>query len=169
MSELKNKKSIIIYFSRADENYNVGYITKGNTEVVAEYIQELTGADSFKVERKKPYPKEYYPCIEDAKAEQQIGERPELVKTLESIDDYEVVYIGSPNYWGGLPQPMYTQLEKLNWQGKIVRPFATHEGSGLGNIPNELRSLCKGATIESGLAIQGSAVHSSKNRVEDWI
>ena len=64
---------------------------------------------------------------------------------------------------------MYTQLEKLNWQGKTVRPFATHEGSGFGNIPNELRTLCKGATIENGLAIRGSAVHSSKSRVEDWV
>ena len=169
MSELKNKKSIIIYFSRADENYNVGYIEKGNTEVIAEYIQELTGADSFKVERKKPYPKKYYPCIEDAKAEQQRNERPELVKTLESIDEYEVIYIGSPNYWGGLPQPMFTQLEKLNWQGKIVRPFVTHEGSGLGNVPSELRTICKGATIENGLAVQGSVVRSARNKVEDWI
>ena len=168
-SEYKNKKSIIIYFSRADENYAVGYISKGNTEVIAEYIKDLTNADMFKVERKVPYAKDYNTCIEEAKLEQQKNERPELVEILPSIDSYEVVYIGSPNYWGGLPQPMYTQLEKLNFQGKIVRPFVTHEGSGLGNIPSELQSLCVGATIESGLAIRGALVNSSKNKVEDWI
>ena len=169
MSKFRNQKSMIIYFSRADENYAVGYIDKGNTEVIAEYIQALTDADMFKVERKRPYPAEYNACIQDAKQEQQRNERPELVNTLASIDGYEVIYVGSPNYWGGLPQPMYTQLEKLNWQGKTVRPFATHEGSGFGNIPNELRILCKGATIENGLAIRGSAVHSSKNQVKDWV
>ena len=58
-----DKKSIIIYFSRADENYAVGYIEKGNTEVVAEYIKELTNADIFKVERKTPYAKDYQTCI----------------------------------------------------------------------------------------------------------
>ena len=59
MTDLKTKKSIVIYFSRADENYGVGYIEKWNTEVIAEYIQELVWADLFKVERKTPYAKEF--------------------------------------------------------------------------------------------------------------
>ncbi|MBQ8468165.1 MAG: flavodoxin [Clostridia bacterium] len=168
-SQYVGKKSIIIYFSRADENYAVGYITKGNTEVVAEYIRDLTSADMFKVERKIPYAKDYNTCIREAQEEQQKNERPELVATLDNIDDYEVVYVGAPVYWGYVPQPMVTQLEKLNFEGKIVRPFTTHEGSGLGSIPSQLKTLCKGATIESGLAIRGADAHSSKNRVEDWV
>ena len=167
--EYKNKKSIIIYFSRADENYAVGYIDKGNTEVIAEYIQEITGADMFKVERKIPYAKDYNTCIHEAQVEQHRDERPELVKELSSIDDYEVVYIGAPVYWGDLPQPMVTQLEKLDFNGKIVRPFTTHEGSGLGNIPNQLKRICHGATFTDGLAIRGASVRSSRNRVEDWV
>ena len=167
--ELKNKKSIIIYFSRADENYAVGYITKGNTEVIAEYIQALTGADLFKVERKMPYAKDYNTCIKQAQIEQQNNERPEILNTLASIDNYEVIYIGAPVYWGDMPQPMLTQLEKLNWQGKIVRPFVTHEGSGLANIPNQLKGICKGASVESGLAIRGASVNSAKNKVEAWL
>lgn len=59
-------KSIIIYFSRADENYAVGFIEKGNTEIIAEYIKELTGADIFKVEPKVPYSKDYQTCVEEA-------------------------------------------------------------------------------------------------------
>ncbi len=169
MTDLKNKKSIVIYFSRADENYAVGYIDKGNTEVIAEYIRDLTGAELFKVERKKPYAKDYNTCIKEAQIEQERNERPEIVKVLPSIDDYEVVYIGVPVYWGDLPQPMLTQLEKLNWNGKIVRPFTTHEGSGLGNIPNQLKSICKGAEVLNGLAIRGASVRSSKDKVADWI
>ncbi len=169
MTDLKNKKSIVIYFSRADENYAVGYIDKGNTEVIAEYIKDLTGAELFKVERKKPYAKDYNSCIKEAQIEQERNERPELVKVLPSIDGYEVVYVGSPIYWGGLPQPMLTQLEKLNFKGKIVRPFTTHEGSGLGNIPNQLKSICKDAEVLGGLAIRGSSVHSAKNKVAEWV
>ena len=166
---MKDKKSIIIYFSRADENYSVGYINKGNTEVIAEYISELTGATMFKVERKKPYAKDYQTCIEEAEDEQREDARPELVETLDSIDSYEVVYIGAPVWWGDLPQPMVTQLEKLNWNGKIVRPFTTHEGSGLGNIPSQIKRLCVGAEVLDGLAIRGSSVNSAKDRVEDWV
>ena len=106
----KDKKSLVIYFSRADENYSVGYITKGNTEVIAEYIKDIANADLFKVERKKPYAKAYDPCIEEAKQEQNANERPELVNTLEDISEYEVIYIGAPVWWGVLPQPMVTQL-----------------------------------------------------------
>ena len=163
-------KSIVIYFSRADENYNVGYIEKGNTEVIAEYISELTGAKLFKVERKEPYAKDYQTCIEQAKKEYQNNERPELVSTLDSIDDYEVIYIGSPIYWGTMPMAMFTQLEKLNWGGKTIRIFTTHEGSGLANVPEDINKICKGANIlENSLAIQGSTVHSAKDKVISWL
>ena len=165
----KGKKSIILYFSRADENYAVGYIDKGNTEVIAEYIKALTGADIFKIERKIPYAKDYQTCIEEAQVEQQNDERPEIVNTLDSIDNYEIIYVGAPVYWGYLPQPMLTQFEKLNWNGKIVRPFITHEGSGLGSIPSQLEKICKGAKITEGLAIRGANVNSSKSEVEAWI
>ena len=72
-------------------------------------------------------------------------------------------------YWGYLPQPMVTQLEKLNWNGKTVKPFTTHEGSGLGSIPSQIKKICVGADVKEGLAIRGANVKSSKNRVEDWI
>ena len=167
---MKDKKSIVIYFSRADENYGVGYVTKGNTEVIAEYIRDITGADLFKVERKIPYAKDYQTCIEEAKIEQQNDERPELVSYLDSIDEYDIVYIGSPIYWGTMPQPMFTQLERLNWTGKIVRIFTTHEGSGLANVVSDVKRICVGASILSNsIAIQGRNVNSSKNKVEDWI
>lgn len=163
-------KSLIIYFSRADENYSVGYIDKGNTEVIAEYISEITGADMFKVERKLPYAKDYETCIREAQDEQNNDERPELVKELDNIDEYDVIYIGSPVWWGVLPQPMVTQLEKLNFEGKQVRVFTTHEGSGLGSIPSQVRRLCSGANVlDNGLAIQGSSVKNARRKVEDWI
>ena len=168
-NDYMNKKSIVIYFSRADENYSVGYIEKGNTEVIAEYIRDLTGAELFKVERKTPYAKDYMTCIAEAQKEINNDERPAIVRTLDSIDGYDVVYIGGPVYWGYLPQPMVTQLEKLDFSGKIVRPFTTHEGSGLGSVPTQLKRICKGATVTDGLAIRGASVYSAKGKVENWI
>lgn len=167
-----NKKSIVIYFSRADENYFNGkmkYIDKGNTEIVAEYIRDLTGADIFKVERKIPYSADYKTCLEESKKENNTGARPELVNYLDNIDDYEVIYIGGPVYLGILPAPMVTQLEKLNFEDKIVKPFTTHEGSGMGLVPNQLRKICVGAQMKYGLAIKGSEVNESKSKIEKWV
>ena len=166
----KGKKSLVIYFSRADENYAVGVIDKGNTEYLAEYIKENTGADLFKVEGKIPYSKDYSTCCDEAKVKHDNNERPELKEMLGSISDYDVIYIGSPVYWGTMPQEMFTQLEKLDFSNKIVRIFVTHEGSGLANIPHDVKELCKGAKVlDDAIAIKGSNAKAAKNKIEEWI
>lgn len=165
-------KSLVIYFSRADENYFGGsmkYIDKGNTEIVAEYIKKITGADSFKVERKVPYSKDYMTCIREAQDEQRRNELPELKEYLDDVSDYDVIFIGGPVYWGTLPQPMFTELTRLDFTGKTVMPFTTHEGSGLASVPIDLKKICKGATVKPGLAIVGSAAASSEPKLQKWI
>lgn len=161
-------KSIIIYFSRADENYGVGVVDKGNTEIVAEYIKNITDADMFKVERKIPYAKDYDTCCEEAKMEQQNNERPELLNYLDDINQYDIVFIGCPVYWGTMPQTMFTLLEKLDFNGKIVKPFTTHEGSVLGNVVKDLEGICQGAIIKNGLAIRGMDAKNAFDKVERW-
>ena len=151
----KDKKSIIIYFSRADENYAVGYIDKGNTEVIAEYIRDITGADMFKVEPKNKYASDYDTCIEEAKDRQSTHDAP-IVENVPDLSNYEVIYIGAPVYWGDMPEEMVTALKDIDFTGKIIRPFTTHEGSGLANIPNQIKRVCKSATVTDGLAIRGS-------------
>ncbi len=165
---MKDKKSLIIYFSRADENYSVGYIEKGNTEVIAEYIQEITNGDMFKVEPANPYAKDYNTCIEEAK-ERQANHNAPIIGEVPNITEYEVIYIGAPVYWSDLPEEMVTAIKDLNFSGKTIRPFTTHEGSGLGSIPSQIKKICSGAIVLDGLAIRGSSVNTSKNRVEDWI
>ena len=125
-------KSLVIYFSRAGENYFGGVlknIEKGNTEVIAEYIEELTSADLFKVEPATEYPADYMKCIDVAQKEKDDNARPEIKETLTDIAEYDIIYIGFPNWWGTLPMPMWTQLEQLDFAGKVVKPFVTHEGS----------------------------------------
>ena len=117
-----DKKSLIIYFSRADENYFGGelrYIDKGNTEVIAEYIKEFTGADIFKVEPLNPYSKDYMTCIEEAKDRTRNHQAP-IKKEVGDISTYDVIYIGSPIYWGGMPEEMFTALSNLDFTGKGI-------------------------------------------------
>ena len=164
----KDKKSIIIYFSRADENYAVGYIDKGNTEVIAEYIRDLTGAELFKVEPKDKYASDYKTCVREA-VERIRSHNAPIVKELPDLSSYEVIYIGSPVYCGKMPEEMVTALKDRDFTGKIIRPFVTHEGSGLANIPKEIKEVCKGATVLDGLEVKGSTVNSAKDKVESWI
>lgn len=169
---VKNKKSLVIYFSHTGENYmadGIRNIDKGNTEVIAEMIKDITGSDLFKVEPVKEYPYHYHECCDVAKKELQNNERPAIKRTLDSIEQYEVIYIGYPIWWGTMPMPLFTMLEKLNFDGKIVKPFGTHEGSRMGSSEKNIKEVCKGATVLAGLSIQGSTVNSAKSKVEDWI
>ncbi|MBR0415536.1 MAG: NAD(P)H-dependent oxidoreductase [Clostridia bacterium] len=160
-------KSLIIYFSRADENYSVGWIDKGNTEIVAEFVQELTGADMFKVEPAVPYAADYNTCIKEAK--QRIGNAP-IQEKLTDISAYDTVYIMSPIYWGTYAPEMETALEGLDFSGKKVRIISTHEGSGLADMPRDVKRICSGADVDmNGLAIVGSQVKGSKQKVAAWL
>ena len=164
--------SLVIYFSRAGENYFGGElknIEKGNTEVIAEYIQEFTGADLFKVEPVVEYPADYMECIDIAKKEQQSGARPEIKEALTDISQYDTIFIGFPNWWGTLPMPMWTQLERLDFSGKTVKPFVTHEGSGFGTSEKDLKKLCAGAEIRKGLSIPGANVYEASDIVKAWL
>lgn len=164
---MKDKKSLIIYFSRADENYSVGYIEKGNTEVVAEYVRDLVNATMFKIEPLVPYAKDYMTCIEEAK--DRIGNAP-IKEYLDDISAYEVIYIMSPIYWGTYAPEVETAIKDLDFTGKIVRVITTHEGSGVGNVLQDVKKICKGANVlDDALAIRGSKVYSSREVVKNWI
>ncbi len=164
---MKDKKSLIIYFSRADENYAVGYIDKGNTEIVAEYVRDLTGADMFKVEPLVLYAKDYATCIEEAK--QRIGNAP-IKEEIKDISQYEVIYIMSPIYWGTYAPELETAIKNLDFTGKIVRIISTHEGSGLANMVNDIKKICRGANVlDDAIAIKGSQAKNSKSIIENWI
>lgn len=160
-------KGLIIYFSRADENYAVGYIDKGNTEIVAEYVQELTGADMFKVEPLIPYAKDYMTCINEAK--KRIGNAP-IKEKLTDISAYDTIFVMSPIYWGTYAPEVETALEGLDFTGKTVRVISTHEGSGLASMVPDVKKMCKGADVQkNGLAIRGSKAKESKKTVAEWL
>lgn len=163
---------LVAFYSRADENYVNGIIKEldvGNTEVAAGIIQELTDAKIFKIEQMQPYSRDYNECIAQAQADQKRNARPELKSYLETIEDYDTIYLGFPDYWGTMPMAVFTFLEHYDFSGKIIKPFCTHEGSGMGSSITDIKNLCVGVKVEEGLAIRGGSVKNSKKEIEKWI
>jgi len=163
---------LVAFYSRADENYVSGMIKTldiGNTEIAAGIIAKLIGADTFKIEQAQPYSQNYNECIAQAQADQNRNARPELKAYPETLEQYKVIYLGFPNYWGTIPMAVFTFLEHYDFSGKIIKPFCTHEGNGLGGSIGDIRKLCTGAKVEMGLAIRGGSVKMSKAEIEKWV
>ena len=164
-------KNLIIYYSRTGENYvngNVKTLTKGNTETCAEFIQKAVGGDLFRIETVKEYPADYYACIDEAKTDLRQKARPELKRYLDSIADYDNVFVCGPCWWGPFPMAVYSQLERLDWTGKKVMTLVTHEGSGLGSCEKDVKRICQGAAFGKGLAVHGGDAPGSEKAVADW-
>ena len=163
--------NLILYYSRTGENYwngGIKDIAKGNTEIAAEYIQKAVGGDLFQVETVQDYPKDYYSCIDVAKQELRAQARPALKRSLDTISQYDNIFVCGPCWWGTFPMAMFTQLEQLDFNGKHVFPLMTHEGSGLGSCERDLKKICKGAVIGKGLAVHGADASKSEAAVAAW-
>ena len=167
-------KAIVVYFSHTGENYSVGVITEGNTAKVAKVIAAKTGADIFEIKEVKPYPQSYDECIDVAKKELRDKARPEIAGDLPDLTDYQVIYLGYPNWWGDCPMVVYSFLEKSNIAGKTILPFCTHEGSGLGSTAKNLQKAFPGAKVElNGLSLRGATAQkdaaATEQAVDKWL
>lgn len=169
--DMNDKKVLVAFFSRAGENYSVGDIKTGNTQIVAQMIADATGADTFQIKPVKDYPTGYSECTEVAKKERDANARP-AYKGDVKVEDYDIVFLGYPNWWGDAPMAVYTFIEAHQWTGKTVIPFCTHEGSGLSNS-GEIHDACKGATTLKGLGVYGHTAQNkrteTKAAVEKWL
>lgn len=168
-------KKLVVFFSHTGENYGVGYIEKGNTHVIADMIADKTGADRFEIVPVNGYPKDSYnDCVEVAKREKESNARPPIKGDVK-VEDYDVVFIGYPNWWGEPPMCVFTFIEQHDWKGKTVIPFITHEGSGMGGTDRKIAAACKGAdvAIGNGFAIQGKVAQNDREtaakNVDRWL
>lgn len=167
--DMEERKILVAYFSRTGENYSVGYIEKGNTHMVADMIAGQTGGDMFEIRTVAPYPDEYDECTEVAKQEQDENARPELAESVEGMENYNVIFLGYPNWWGDMPMPVYTFLESYDFSGKTIVPFCTHEGSGLSSTENSIAKICPDAEVLGGLAIRGSVAQNSQEEANEAV
>jgi len=160
---------LIAYFSRADENYGVGMIEKGNTEIIAEMIADETGGELFHIERSTPYPADYDECTDEAKIEQEENARPELALDLENIESYDTIFLGYPIWWSDMPMAVYTFLESHDFAGKTIIPFCTHAGSGLSSTVSSIQAVCPDATVLDGFSIQGSTAQNERSNANEAV
>ena len=165
-------KSLVVYFSRADENYGVGTITEGNTAILAKMIASKTGSDIFEIVPEKAYPKNYRECTNIAKDEQRKNARPAYKGDIDT-SGYDTIYIGYPIWWGDLPMVCYTFLEKHDLSGKTIVPFCTHEGSGLSGTDGKIKRLYKNVAMKNALVMRGATAQNQRKdaekQVDDWL
>ncbi|MDE6732007.1 MAG: NAD(P)H-dependent oxidoreductase [Oscillospiraceae bacterium] len=170
-SDSEKSNILVAYFSLADEQYEVGVIEKGNTEIIAEIIAEKTGADLFKITATTEYPTTYNGLLDISRKEENAP--PQLAETVTKLVDYDTVFIGYPIWWGNLPTIVKVFLESHDFSGKTVIPFCTHAGSGLSGTQKSVQSLCSGAEVKNGLAVRGSTAQNdsaaSEKAVADWL
>ena len=147
---------LVVYFSHAGENYNVGVIEEGNTAKMGKIIAEQMSADIFELVPVVEYPMDYDSCLDVATEEQRTNARPAYVDEIENWDQYDTVFIGYPIWWGEIPNIVYTFMEAYDFTGKTVIPFNTHEGSGQAHSQRDIEGLLTSATVLKGLAVRGS-------------
>ena len=152
-------KTLVLYFSHS-----------GNTRRIAEMIHKRVGGDMVELKTVKPYPQDYNTVVDVAKAEQQEDARPEISTVIPNLDAYDTVFIGYPNWWGTLPMPFFTLLEKNDMGTKTIVPFTTHEGSRFGRGIADLRRLCpKARILANGFETRGKRAHKAEKDVVAWL
>ena len=151
----KDSKILVAYFSRADENYGVGVVKKGNTQILAEFMVQELKSDSFHIQTLTPYPKNYRECTNVASEERKNNARPKLAGSIPNVGEYDIIFLGCPIWWGDLPMAMYTFLETSDFSGKTIIPFCTHEGSGESGTARRIQSACPKATVLKAFSMRG--------------
>lgn len=155
---LNSKKILVAYFSHS-----------GNTREIANQIHHQVGGDVFEIKTVNPYPTDYQSVVKQAKLELNSGFKPVLKTHVNNLKSYDIVFLVYPNWWGTIPRPVFTFLSELNFSGKTIVPFCTHEGSALGQSVSDIRSLCPKSKILDGLAVRGSSVKYAQNDVTKWL
>lgn len=141
----------------------------GHVEFLAKTIWKATGADLFEIRTVQQYPASHEPLIAQAREEQNTGARPALATYIENIDDYDIIFIGYPNWWGDLPMPLYTFLEEYDLKGKTIIPFNSNGGSGLSSTVNTIMSKQPGAVVVKAFTVSRNSVGDAENDVLNWL
>ena len=185
-SSSNGSKILVVYFSRAENiEYDSGVDAVasasinadkngnavGNLRIISEYLQEETKGDLFSIHTVDKYPKGYRDTTDQAADEKDEDARPKLSNKVDNMEQYETILLGYPNWWGTIPMPVATFLEEYDFSGKTIIPFASHEGSGLGSGPSDIKKLCPDAEVKDGFEIRGGDVKSdeAKQTVADFV
>ena len=127
---------------------------------------------SFEIEAVTPYPETHSELLEVSQQEMAENARPEIIGTVDNMDEYDTVFIGYPNWWGDMPMIVYHFIESYDFSGKTIVPFCTHGGSGLSGTEGTIADLT-GADMVDGFAISGETAQNDREtsleRVTEWL
>lgn len=162
-------RTLIVYFSRAGENYAVGQVAVGNTAILAGYIKDYTGGDVFEIVPEVPYPTDYDEMRQVSQQETASNARPAIKNRLENLADYTTVFVGAPIWYGAPPMIMRTFYEAYDLSGKTIVPFGTHEGSGVSSCTSLLKSYFPNAIYLETFGMRGQEVRNGRETVNAWL
>lgn len=145
------------------------YSYSGNTRAVAEEIQKATGGDLFEIVPMRAYSSDYKTVVAEAKEEIQSKKWPALKNNVANIADYDLVFIGAPNWWSTIAPPVTTFLKSHDLAGKKVAPFITHGSGGVARTVDDIKSLTPKSTALDAFAAPGKEVKKSLNKVHTWL
>ncbi|MDD3586845.1 MAG: flavodoxin [Thermoguttaceae bacterium] len=143
----------------------------GNTQYLAHLIQRVTGGELFLIQTEARYPADYDATVTQGDKEGKAKARPKLASHIENIADYEIVFLGFPNWWYDMPMALYTFLEEYDLSGKTVIPFSTSGGSGFSDTVSSIQSQePKAKVVTNGLTVLDSNVANSKfEDIDKWV
>jgi len=141
----------------------------GNTELLAEWIQQEVGGDLFAIKTVTPYPIDFDTSVTQGQKENREKARPALATGVQNMGKYDIVFVGFPNWWYDMPMAMYTFLEAYDLSGKTIIPFCTSGGSGFSGSIKTIRDLEPKAMLRDGLTIRDSQSLQGKQTVKNWL
>ena len=170
-------KILIVYFSRPGYNYNasmpnnVEWTEIGHTARVAGFIKDYTHGDTFEILPVTPYPDDYEETKTISTNERDNDLRPEFIGGVDNIDEYDIVFIGGPVWYGGMPMIMHTFYDRYKdiLNGKIIVPFDTHAGSGIADHVTVAKRYCPDSEVLTALAVQGTNSKNASKDVRNWL
>ncbi len=154
----KKARTLVVYYSQT-----------GNTRAVAKHIRDLTNGDLVELVPVDPYPDDYSATTQQAKRELQSGYKPPLQTKVENLAAYDIICVGSPNWWNTVAGPVKTFLSDYDLSGKTLAPFITHGGGGVGRSVADIEKWCPHSTVTKGLAVSGYNAATSKADVAAWL
>ena len=141
----------------------------GNTEQVAQIIQQETGGDLFEIAPATAYTDDYNELLDIAQQEQSDNARPELAGQVENWEQYDTIFVGYPNWWSDAPMAVYTFLESYDWSGKTLVPFNTSASGGFGRSLSGLEESASGAAILEGISFTERTLGDTQSEVTTWL
>ena len=141
----------------------------GNTEQVAQIIQQETGGDLFEIAPATAYTDDYNELLDIAQQEQSDNARPELAGQVENWEQYDTIFVGYPNWWSDAPMAVYTFVESYDWDGKTLVPFNTSASGGFGRSLSGLEESVFGATILEGISFTERTLGDAQSEVTTWL